>query len=279
MCRLLLSLFLIVLFPLVILGPHLLPGPDRHIDSKGPKDLPDVPDKPGALPSEARMDKLAASDPVAFLKACLARYNRDVKSYSFTFQKQERIGEKLEKKELIDVKFREKPFSVYMNWLEGARKAARVLYVEGENDGKMLVKPTGIGSFLIVSRDPEGEDARKAGRYTLKQFGLKKGLQRSLFGFQEDQKAGTLHVKYLGKQKIKEAGDRTCWVLKRRYEKPDDDGVGEQTLYLDAQTWLMVGTILKDDKGRLLAEYWFRDVKLNPEFSKDPFTRKALTAK
>lgn len=272
------SRLLISLFPLVVVAPHLVPLPEKIIASTGPEVLPDF-DQDGKLPSEAAMDKLAGSNPVAFLKASLARYNREVKGYSLTFQKQERIGGKLEKKELLDVKFRDKPFSVYMRWVEGARLAERVIYVEGENDGKMLVRPVGIGRFLIVKRDPEGEEARKSGRYTLKQFGLKKGLQRSLFGFEGDQKAGTLHVQYLGKQKVKEAGDRTCWVLKRRYEKPDDDGVADQTLYIDTENWLMVGTILKDHKGKLLAEYWFRDIKLNPDFGKDQFTRKALTAK
>lgn len=273
------SRLLIALFPILVVGPHVIPVPEPHIESKGPKELPDFNLKEGKLPSEATMDKLAQGNPVKFLQACLARYNRDVKGYSMTFQKQERIDGKLEKKELLDVKFREKPFSVYMRWLEGARLAARVIYVQGENNDKMLVKPSGLGGFLIVSRDPEGADARKSGRYTLKQFGLKKGLQRSLYGFEEDQKAGKLHVEYQGKQKIKEAGDRTCWVLERRYEKPDEDGVSWQRLYIDTQTWLMVGTILKDDKGRLLAEYWFRDIKINPDFGKDQFTRKALTAK
>ena len=273
------SRLLISLFPFVVVVPHLVPLPEKHIPSSGPPELPDVPDKPGALPSEAQMDKLVGSKPIAFLKYCLARYNRDVKGYSLTFHKQERIGGKLEKKELLDIKFREEPFSVYMRWLEGARLAARVVYVKGENDDKMLVKPAGLGGFLTVSRDPEGEDARKSGRYTLKQFGLKKGLQRSLYGFEEDKKAGTLHVKYLGKQKIKEAGDRTCWVLKRLSEKPDIDGIKEQTLYIDTQNWLMVGTILKGDKGQFLAEYWFRAIKVNPDFGKDQFTRKALTGK
>lgn len=273
------SRLLITLFPVIVVVPHVVPLPETALPSTGPEDLPDYNPKDGKLPTEVQMDKLAKSNPVAFLKACLARYNRDVKAYSLIFQKQERIGGKLEKKELLEVKFREKPFSVYMRWLEGARLAARVIYVKGENDDKMLVKPTGIGSFLIVSRDPEGPDARKSGRYTLKQFGLKKGLQRSLYGFEEDQKAGKLDVKYLGREKVKEAGGRTCWVLKRIYNKPDEDGVAWQTLYIDTEDWLMVGTILKDDKGRLLAEYWFRDIKINPEFGKDQFTRKALTAR
>ena len=35
-------------------------------------------------------------------------------------------------------------------------------------------------------------------------------------------------------------------------------------------------TILKGGEGQLIAEYYFRDVRLNPEFDKDRFTRKAV---
>ena len=45
------------------------------------------------------------------------------------------------------------------------------------------------------------------------------------------------------------------------------------------QTWLMVGTILRGEEGQLIAEYYFRDIHLNPTFAKDQFTRKALQAK
>jgi hypothetical protein len=268
---------LFVLFPLLVVSPHLIPVPEKAIASTGPSQLPDV--KPGELASADRMEKLAKDDPVEFLNKCLGRYNRDVKGYSLSMQKQERIGDKLEKKEIVDVKFREKPFSVYLRWEEGMRLAARVVYVEGANNDKMLVKPSGLGGFLIVTRDPEGEDARKSGRYTLKQFGLKKGLQRTLYGFEEAKKDGTLNVKYLGRQKIKEAGDRPCYVLERHYAKPDADGVAYQKLFVDVDNGLLVGTILKGEKGELLAEYFFRDIRLNPEFDKDQFTRKALTAK
>jgi hypothetical protein len=276
---------LLILFPLLVVCPHLIPPnwlpDDKAIASSGPSKLPDARDKNGPLPDNAGMEKLAKDDPVAFLENSLSRYNREVKGYSLTMQKQERIGDKLEKKEVVDVKVKDidDKISVFMRWVSGMRLAARVLYVEGENNDKMLVKPAGLGGFLIVTRDPEGADARKSGRYTLKQFGLKRGLQRTWNGFLEARKDGTLKVKYLGKQKVKEAGDRTCWVLERTYAKPDEDGVAYQKLFIDTDNWLLVGTILKGEKGELLAEYFFRDIRLNPEFDRDQFTRKALTAK
>src|SRR5438876_11526647 len=107
-----------------------------------------------AVPDNARMEMLAKEDPIAFLENCLTRYDREVKGYSLTMQKQERLEGKLQKKEIIEVHYREGPakdgHSVFMRWLEGARLAARVVYVDGENMGsdgrsKMIVKPAGLG--------------------------------------------------------------------------------------------------------------------------------------
>ena len=71
------------------------------------------------LPSAAKMERLASDDPIAFLENCLRHYQRDVKGYTCTFQKQERIGDKVQRTEIIDVAFREEPYSVLFRWVEG----------------------------------------------------------------------------------------------------------------------------------------------------------------
>jgi hypothetical protein len=234
-----------------------------------------------ALPDAAEMERLARDNPIAFLENCIRRYKRDVKGYSLVMHKRERIDGKLQRKELIEVFFKEEPFSVYFRWLEGARKAERALYVEGENKGKMLARPNGalqrtvVGD--IVERDVDGSDARQSGRYTLAEFGLKKGALRTLATWKAAKENGALHVEYLGEVKIPEAGNRVCYQLRRApYQKPEEDGITELTMYIDKETWLMVGTVLKGKNGDLIGEYYFRDIQLNPEFKEDQFTREAL---
>jgi outer membrane lipoprotein-sorting protein len=77
-------------------------------------------------------------------------------------------------------------------------------------------------------------------------------------------------------KRIPEVGDRDCYVLHRICAKPELDGVKDVTIYVDAETWLQVGSVLKDDKGLLIGSYYFRDIKLNPEFKKDQFTPAGL---
>jgi hypothetical protein len=226
---------------------------------------------------------LAASPqtaPVAFLEESILRYQRDITGYTLTMQKQEFIGGQLQKKEIVKAAFRDEPHSVTMEWLEGARKAERVLYVEGENEGKMLARPTPLLRKLagdIVARDVDSADARASGRMTLNEFGLKKAMLRTLLSWQAAASNGTLHVEYLGEQTPKETGDRPCYVLRRtRYAHPEADGVTELTIYVDKETLLQVGSVATGEGGKIIGEYYFRDIVLNPEFPPTQFTRAAL---
>jgi hypothetical protein len=257
--------------------------PDQPTDDvRSPIPVPDrVADNGSSLPSAAQLETLAREDPVAFLEACIRRYQREVKGYHLTMQKQERIGGKLKPKEIIDVYFREKPFSVTFRWIEGAGQAERALYVEGENGGKMLVRPEGqIARAIVgdvVERDVDGPEAKQGGRYPLSESGIKKGALRTLASWKAAKEQNALHVEYRGVIKVKEAGDRDCYVLRRtRYAKPENDGVTELTIYIDKETWLQVGSTLKGEGGKLIGEYFFRDIRLNPDFKPDQFKRAAL---
>lgn len=243
---------------------------------------------PVELPASHEGDKntpLPHADPVVFLQKCRERYDREVKGYTLTFVKREFIRGVLNDKERIAVHFRDQPHSVFFDWQEGARLAARVVYVQGENDGKMLVRAKFGG--LIVTRDPDGEEAKQSGRLRIDEFGLKKGLERVLARVTAARDNKTLHLEYRGVKKIDEVGERNCYVLKRsKYAKPEDDGVTELELYIDTETWLLVGTVSKGTvkttdgselRDQLIAAYYFRDIKLNPQFKADQFQRTALS--
>jgi hypothetical protein len=267
---------LAALLPLLFLFVQALPCAAPVANSLEPNAR--AADDNAALPTAAQMERLARTRPVEFLEACLSRYDRAVKGYTCVLQKQERIGGKLQRSEVIETAFREQPFSVSLHWLEGARKADAVAYVEGENGGNMLARPAlGLLRSLVVQRDPEGEEARQSGRYTVKQFGIKKGTERTLKSWTAAQGKGELHVECQGDVRVKEAGDRLCLALHRGdYARPEDDGVTELTVYYDKDTWLQVGSVLKGEEGKVIGAYYFRDVRLNADFKPDQFTREGL---
>jgi Protein of unknown function (DUF1571) len=237
-----------------------------------------------SLPDASAMTNLARNQPLAFLESCLKHYDKEVRSYQGMFQKQERLQGRLQPKEVIEVAFRETPYSVSMHWLEGARKADRVIFVAGENDGMMLAHPSGVAGKLVkvVKRKVDSEEARESGRYTLDQFGFKNSLRRAVTSMQAAQKKGTLHVSFLGEAKVIEAGQRIGYKIKRTYAEPESDGTEELTLYVDRENWLPIGIVVKGKVDQatgnreLLGEYFYRDVRLNPQLSPDQFKESAF---
>ena len=56
----------------------------------------------------------------------------------------------------------------------------------------------------------------------------------------------------------------------------EEDGITELTTYIDKETWLQVGSVLKGEENKLVASYYFRDIKLNPDYKADQFTKAAV---
>jgi hypothetical protein len=240
--------------------------------------LPDVVDGGKRLPTNEEMEKLARTHPTAFVENCIRRYNRDVKGYHCTLHKQEQVGRRLGPFCVLDVSFHEDPFRVLLRWKEGAGLAQAVLYAAGKNNGSLVVLPTGLFSRVgPVERDPHGPEARRTSRYPIDQFGLKAAMQRTLAGWKKAEAQGTLHVEYLGQRRVKELGNRRCFVLRRtQYARPEEDGVTGATVYFDTETWLQVGSVVRGEGNRLIGEYFFRSIQLNPTFPPETFTRDGL---
>jgi hypothetical protein len=267
--------------PLFLLAGCSLPEGNNHL-------TPPAAESPAVARAETRprpapakpvdMDELARTDPVAFLEASLDRYDREVQGFRATLIKQERLRGKLGPEETIAVAFREKPFSVLMDWKQGAGLAKRSLYVEGENRGRIVVQPAGwraiVGQVTIATDDP---DAKSSSRYPITEFGIRIGTKQTLASWKAARERGALGVTFEGKKKVAALGELPCWVF-RRSDKPehDPDGIASSEYAFCAKTGLQLGTSLYDADGQLVGRYHFRDVELNPAFDRHTFTREAL---
>jgi hypothetical protein len=124
---------------------------------------------------------------------------------------------------------------------------------------------------------PDSNMSKERSRYLITEFGFRKSTSRVLRAWVAAREEGTLHVEYLGVKTVPETGDRPCHVLRRaKYATPGEDGIEDATFYFDRDTWLQVGSMLLDGQKRLVAEYYFRDVKLNPAFPPWQFEPEAL---
>lgn len=228
------------------------------------------------LPTPAEFEALAKTDAVSMLRACLNRCGQDVKSCQLVMQKQERVGRRLGPVEVIDIWYRDQPHSVLMKWrTEPLGGADRALYVDGAHNNQMVVRPKNALARAVagcqVLRDPDGRDAKLAGLVSIRDFGFRKATERTLTAWDAAQKVGRLNVEYRGIRQVPGAGDRTCHVLSRTCDPPEEDGLVTVEIAIDTQTWLQVGSVLSDSAGKLIAAYFFRDVDLNPGFDADQF--------
>lgn len=228
-------------------------------------------DSTQSLPTPEEFASFCRIDPIRALEVGLLRYDREITEYTCTMVKRERINNKLSEEEEIFCSFREKPFSVLMQWKKGVQQAEASLFVLGENKNMIQVRPSGFFKRnLTISLSPDAPQVLESSRYTVYEFGLERGMRRTYTAWKEIRDRGLLQFEYLGVKSIKEAGNRPCHVIRRTCNPPEEDGMTEITIMLDEQTWLQVGSVLKAG-NELIGYYYFRDINTKPNFPADRF--------
>jgi len=209
----------------------------------------------------ARLTELAKSDHIALLDWAIDRYESTVTDYTATFYKQERINGKLRQTEKIAIVFMEDPFSVLMSWEENAGVIDKLLYVEGQNENKMLVHPTGLLSWIkSVKRDPRSKEVRKASRSSCDQFGFYRSMQNLLKIYKQGRKIRGLQISYQGRTKV---DGRECVAMERILPPRADYPYARLVLEFDVEYLLPTSISCYDWQGRLVSRYWYEDVKFN----------------
>lgn len=232
------------------------------------------------------LEERAGRDPVGFLEWCLERHDRSVRDYTCVFTKQERVGRRLTEVQVINAMFREKPFSVRLDWVENADKCDQVLYVEDrwyDGDARMaVVVPGRIARLFVpyVMRQIDGPDARKTSRRTIDHFGLRNSM--------------LLILKYCHEAREKNIADYTFTYMGNGQVDGRDTLVFERFLPYNGQdsTWpdrilivhidreLLVPVLCKsyadDEREQLLGSYLLTDIRINVNLPDETFTMKGL---
>jgi hypothetical protein len=103
-----------------------------------------------------------------------AQAYQQVRDYTCILIKQERIQGRLQENNIIQMKFRQQPFSVYLRWLAPQTFAGQeVCYVQGRNNNMMRVRSAGVlGKFGFVSIPVNDPRAREHSRHLITEAGL-----------------------------------------------------------------------------------------------------------
>jgi hypothetical protein len=230
------------------------------------------------------LEVIAAKDPMVFLQNAMDHYDRSVRDYTCTFTKQELIHGEMSSEQMMNAMLREKPFSVRLEWIKNADKAARVLYVADRwvKDGEPMavVEPGAIARLFVpyVMRPVHGVDATKSSRKTIDQFGMRNALTLTMKYCLMAREKGILNLKYMGNGKV---DNRETLVFERRLPYKGEGGEWPDrvlVVHIDKQYLLptLCTAYADDDKKVLLGRYMSTGVKLNVNLSDSVFTKEGM---
>lgn len=209
----------------------------------------------------------------------LAHIQNDVRDYTATLVKRERIEGELGETEFMFVKIRNHkqddrgvttvPFGIYLRFLKPAAMAGReCIWVEGANGNKLLGHEVpGIKNLFTVRLDPTGWFAMKGNRYPITDAGIETLTRRLIEKGERDRKRGECEVNFFKGAKI---NGRVCTLLQvvHPVKRPYFDFHKAQ-IFIDDELQIPVRYAAylwptqPGGKPVLEEEYTYLDVKLN----------------
>ncbi|TWT57461.1 hypothetical protein KOR42_08220 [Thalassoglobus neptunius] len=208
-----------------------------------------------------------------------------VPDYTASFYKQERMNGVLGDGQTIELKMKHEPFSVYMKWESGDSRGQQLIYVDGQNDDKLLVQPGGIKGRLtgVMKLDPTGTMAMSQSRHPVTKAGLI-GLAHSILEYQsKDVERASGFVCEL--RDDQEFEGRPCYLYICEYDSPEINPLYRKSvIYVDQELSMPVCvknfTWGKDvnpetiDEETLLEFYAYTDLQIQQKLGVADFDAK-----
>jgi len=209
---------------------------------------------------------------------------RSCPGYTATFLKQERIEGSLLELQTMELKLRHQPLSVRLKWVEGGDIGRQVVFVEGENDGKMYVRLGGRKQVLpTVSVDPCGSLALAESRHPITEAGMLHLAEKVIEYRRRDLKrASGVRWELLPNQKF---ADRKCDRIAVEYESPSIQSTYRKSIvWIDKELslpvcirnfgWPQPGVPTeKLDEETLIEFYGYTNVSLQQQLSNQDFEK------
>ena len=198
--------------------------------------------------------------------------------YTVRVRRRERVNNKLQDEEVMLMNFRLQPRSIFYRWLDKSNEGREAVWVEGQNDGKLITRG-GKGDFLLAGRqlrlDPQGALARARSRYTIDEAGLDKMtafiediVQRLERG---DTSNGTLT--YMGEVERPELNKRLLEIKHMIPPKvhPAFPKGGIRYWYFDPQTHRLCMVRADSYEGQFIEHFIFDRFITNPTLDQSDF--------
>lgn len=243
----------------------------------------------GSPPGEASLAQKASSNAVENVAQARAIVDRSIDFYTrndkFTCRvtRQEKVGSRMQPRELMLMNYRSKPHGVYYRWLDERHFGRECLWVEGENDGKMITIG-GKGDFLFAGKlmalDPNGVLARSKGRYSITDSGMDRmvaRLSRNLRAY-ERREQGYGSIVYAGVEQRPDLERPTTHLVQKIL--PGQDAIfpsgGTRHWFFDVKTSQVMLNCANNPDGEQVEYYRFDRFIYNPSLESRDFDPRVL---
>jgi hypothetical protein len=143
--------------------------------------------EPGQKSAEGDLPALTLQDVIRFAKESRPAV-KEVKDYTALFSKSEAVNGRIIS-QVMELKFRAKPFSVYMLFKSADAMGRQVLYFEGRNNNNLVVKETGIKALVgAIPLRPNDSKVMAENRHPITQLGISNLLETTITDWEHDAK-------------------------------------------------------------------------------------------
>ena len=200
----------------------------------------------------------------------------DLPGYTAKFYKREVVGTSTVSHEMR-IKIRHDPFSVYL-YFEKPHKGREVLYVKGQNNGKLIAHEAGLfaiaGSMELAPTDAL---AMNENRYPITMAGIVNIVNEVIKTWEDEAKYQGTEVKYYKDAKL---GEMNCRVIESVHPKPFRQFKNHKIrLWVDSETGYPVRVQTfgfpkrAGKKPPILEDYTFSNLKTDVRLTDADFDR------
>ena len=198
------------------------------------------------------------------------RVAAEIKDYTATMMKQENINGDLQEAQIMDLKFRQVPFSVYLKFRWPKKiSGQQAIYVQGQNDNKLVAHGVGGERILGTQKlDPKGFIAMRGNKYPITDIGILNLVDKLLEVGRRDAKYGECEVNYYDEDVA--VDDRPCTLIEVVHPFPRKNFQFHiARIYVDKELNLPIRYESYDwpkkegDDPILIEAYTYRNIKIN----------------
>jgi hypothetical protein len=216
--------------------------------------------------------------PLRLMLEARQAYQQNVHDYTCLFVKREHLHGQLQPENVISMKVRAQPFSVYLNW-QGPKavEGQEVCYVAGANKGQMRVHSVGLlGVVGWVSLEPDDPRALENSRHKITEAGIGNLIEKFIGRYETEIKLNRTQVK-MGEY---EFNKKRCIRIETIHpsSKSGDYYAYRSVVFLDKETKLPIRSEAYDwpkaggdPNGDLLECFSYVQLKLNVGLRDDAF--------